>query len=904
MNQAVDNTLRHIRTVQDALRAETAAQTRLTYILETTSVVSALDLKAKIERNLNVDFSIEPMFPEEHASGKSEDDELAHFHELHIFGLEHGDLPESPFELGYYLRDTIDLRSVEPDIETDFANATEPNDADDQSDRESALLGGCWVDKQEPQDKSWALDNMKVIDAWKVAPPSGGKKRGAGVLIGHIDTGINTHSELDEAALDIRAGANFVEGGENFPIDPLTDTGKFKNPGHGISTASVIVSRQDKKITGSATQAKLLPIRAIRSVVRVTQGRVTKAVNYARRQGVDVITMSLGGLPSRSLKKAIKRAVKDNILVMAAAGNCVGFVVHPAAQKHCIAIAGTNIDDRPWQGSSHGKAVDVSAPAELVWRAKRQKVGAGTDEISGGQGTSFAVALVAGVAALWLAHHDRDKLIKSLGQDETLQDRFRSLLRSTARRPSHGQWNSSEYGAGIVDAEALLKASPKAQAATESLILATIDEDETFTKDVPELVARATGHEFDDLGLNLAERQRYGLELAWLAYNKAQNKLRPGTPTETAVIEPIASPSLRVATRQSVSAPIRSLISEVASVSSPSTNVSHPDIQSARDDRTPGVPVSTGESMELTSISNTDHVGITESAVASNWIFREPEVHEGYEGYEQARESNVTKKMLVKSKRSEPVAQKMRRPGPVGAMETVFGPDGRERVRETEEVPWRRICSLRIKCPKGTAKGTGWLAGPRTLITAGHCIYDSKQMGGWASEITVIPGRDDDEAPFDTTSALRFSTVRRWVNGQDPDYDLGAIHLDESIGDRLGWFSVASLPDEDLLTQQINIAGYPDDRGDGAYLLHDANRILYVDDKRIYYDVDTFRGQSGSPVWIYRSDNDFPMVVGIHAYGEFGTSPLLNIRANSAPRLNPAMIRQVKRWVQADNDRD
>jgi hypothetical protein len=40
----------------------------------------------------------------------------------------------------------------------------------------------------------------------------------------------------------------------------------------------------------------------------------------------------------------------------------------------------------------------VSAPAELVWRAERQRPQDPTDGIGGGQGTSFAVALTAGVA--------------------------------------------------------------------------------------------------------------------------------------------------------------------------------------------------------------------------------------------------------------------------------------------------------------------------------------------------------------------------------------------------------------------------------------------------------------------------------------------------------------------------
>ena len=74
-----------------------------------------------------------------------------------------------------------------------------------------------------------------------------------------------------------------------------------------------------------------------------------------------------------------------------------------------------------------------------------------------GQGTSFAVALTAGVAACWLAHHGRPNLIaEARARGETLQNMFRRILRATARRPPG--WNGINMGAGIVHARRLLEA--------------------------------------------------------------------------------------------------------------------------------------------------------------------------------------------------------------------------------------------------------------------------------------------------------------------------------------------------------------------------------------------------------------------------------------------------------------
>ena len=100
--------------------------------------------------------------------------------------------------------------------------------------------------------------------------------------------------------------------------------------------------------------------------------------------------MSLGGIWSRSLRAAIQRAVARDVIVLAAAGNCVGLVVWPAAYPETLAVGGTNIADKKWKGSSSGSAVDFSAPAEFVWRADRKSPAAPNDVVSGGQGTPSA----------------------------------------------------------------------------------------------------------------------------------------------------------------------------------------------------------------------------------------------------------------------------------------------------------------------------------------------------------------------------------------------------------------------------------------------------------------------------------------------------------------------------------
>jgi len=235
-----------------------------------------------------------------------------------------------------------------------------------------------------------------------------------------------------------------------------------------------------------------------------------------------------------------------------------------------------------------------------------------------------------------------------------------------------------------------------------------------------------------------------------------------------------------------------------------------------------------------------------------------------------------------------------------GAIETIIGPtDDRVRVLDTELAPWRMICALRMRGRSGAgAMGTGWFVGPRTLLTAGHCVYSTQFFGGWASSIEISPGRNGAEFPVRTVRSTRFSSVNRWVEAQDPDFDIGCIHLDEPLGDEVGWFGVGALAPEELEGFLVNVSGYPGDRGGGTEQYHHRNRILRVTERRVFYDVDTFGGQSGAPVWIYETDTAPPLAVGIHAYGVGGA--VGGLEANSAPRIIPEVLDQIRTWVEAD----
>jgi hypothetical protein len=305
---------------------------------------------------------------------------------------------------------------------------------------------------------------MNVPTALALMAP--GRRGGKGIVVGHPDSGYSDHPMLGLAQLDLTRDRDVISGDDD-ARDSLRPPKKrlfnpLPNPGHGTSTASVLVGLGEGAAAtafhGVATAATLVPIRATESVVQVFDTDVAKAVRWARQHGCHVVSMSLGGKGLFGLEDAIQEAIDDGMVVLAAAGNQVGFVTAPASYDNCLAVAATTSASAPWDGSSRGSQVDVAAPGSCVWCAlfnwKSQPPGF---DLRQSDGTSYAVAHVAGVVALWMAHHGHDTLVNRFGR-RNVQAALVSLLRTPGVCRVPAQWNHQKWGSGIIDAAALLRA--------------------------------------------------------------------------------------------------------------------------------------------------------------------------------------------------------------------------------------------------------------------------------------------------------------------------------------------------------------------------------------------------------------------------------------------------------------
>jgi len=474
------------RSEQNAPPAGTPAPGAV-FVANLTGPVSDQTISADLTSRLGLAVEVGPLF--------SPDRELDRFRRITIAGVTPADRADL-FDMARAMRDILGAETVDPDLSSGYGEADPTGPAPPVGSPESADFAfWCWVpDKAEnlPADPDWAMTMTRTRAAWAMSVAANRPAKGAGIVIAQPDTGIvPTHSELPPGLINDPLAVNLVELGQP-PVDPL-DGG---NEGHGTATGSVAASPEAGAMSGSAPAARLVPIRAIRSVTVFDQSRVAQAIDHARRGGAHVISLSLGGLFSSALHAALRRAVAENIIVVAAAGNCVGEVVWPARYDEAIAVAGVNAALKPWKGSCRGRAVDISGPAEFVRRADARDA-ANPGKVSGGQGTSFATAHLAGLAACWLAHHGRAALIAGLLPGGTLQALFRARLRAGAQVPAG--FDTGRFGAGIVDAVTLLQAAPLRESAPEAAPrgIAALVRDLGLAAYGPEAVAQAAPA-FDD----------------------------------------------------------------------------------------------------------------------------------------------------------------------------------------------------------------------------------------------------------------------------------------------------------------------------------------------------------------------------------------------------------------------
>ncbi|KOU48277.1 peptidase S8 [Streptomyces sp. MMG1522] len=298
----------------------------------------------------------------------------------------------------------------------------------------------CTFPSKKYPGRPWSLQRVLLDELWK-------QSTGKGVRVAVIDTGVDVRNEQLKPAVDTEAGRNFLPKGLKTPdgvkIERGKENGTTDTVGHGTKVAGIIAAREAKGtgFTGIAPDATIIPIQQNDAEGHGDTATLADAITYAvDKADADVINISQDTAdavkPSTKLKQAVDRALAQQVVVVASAGNdgLGGNVkeTYPASFDGVLAVASSDRNNERAPFSQSGDFVGIAAP--------------GVDMVStvpgGGHcadnGTSFSAPYVAGVAAL----------IRAKRRDWT-QAQIVAQIQQTAERSVAGHDNA--VGWGVVD---------------------------------------------------------------------------------------------------------------------------------------------------------------------------------------------------------------------------------------------------------------------------------------------------------------------------------------------------------------------------------------------------------------------------------------------------------------------
>ncbi|MEN3308530.1 MAG: hypothetical protein V7603_4732 [Micromonosporaceae bacterium] len=218
---------------------------------------------------------------------------------------------------------------------------------------------------------------------------------------------------------------------------------------------------------------------------------------------------------------------------------------------------------------------------------------------------------------------------------------------------------------------------------------------------------------------------------------------------------------------------------------------------------------------------------------------------------------------------------------------SVIGVDDRVQEGAPTAYPWEAIAYL------STNQGqcTGFMLSRDVLVTAGHCVYE----GGWVTSYRVVPGKNGGSEPFGSCSGgiADVWTTSNWITTGSPDYDYGLVKLTCDIGYTVGWFGWWYNTAETLTGQYFYVEGYPGDKP-YATMWWDGDYASGQSATRLSYPIDTFNGESGSPIYHYNSVT--PGLCGGWCITGIHTSGAVN-NQNSGTRFNPNVMSFINYWI-------
>ena len=308
-------------------------------------------------------------------------------------------------------------------------------------------------------DSGYALSHEDLVDAWAINSGESGQTQSGDTCWDGSAKDKTTNNCDDD-------GNGYIDDyrGWDFSNDDSTPQAGQDSSGasHGTKVAGLVGARGNNGIGVAALnwQTKIMPLQGLFDEGYGYTSDIVSAIIYAVDNDADIINLSLGSpFADTAMQAAIEYAYENNVIVVAAAGNCgadpttsscagspnPGGMLYPGRYEHVISAGATTSSDARASFSSYGPELDFMAPGHgsiqtTTWTSSNETSAYATSSY----GTSFASPIIASLVAL----------IKSESPNSSFEEVYAFLDNGIDKVSGmSGQDFTNEFGHGRINAD-------------------------------------------------------------------------------------------------------------------------------------------------------------------------------------------------------------------------------------------------------------------------------------------------------------------------------------------------------------------------------------------------------------------------------------------------------------------
>ncbi len=199
--------------------------------------------------------------------------------------------------------------------------------------------------------KMWDMVQIRMPGAWDIA------KGNSSVIVAVNDSGVARHPDLVDRLLP---GYDFVDNDND--ASPGIG-GEIES--HGTHCAGTAAAQGNNQIGVCGVcwdGVKILPVR-VGTAAGLSTSAIVNGLDYAMRQGADVVNMSYGGYFMDDVERQMIGQLADaGVILVAAAGNdSTDLPSYPASFDEVVSVSATGPYEAPAPYTNYGD-VDIAAP--------------------------------------------------------------------------------------------------------------------------------------------------------------------------------------------------------------------------------------------------------------------------------------------------------------------------------------------------------------------------------------------------------------------------------------------------------------------------------------------------------------------------------------------------------------